>query len=170
MNSRARNSAILGALVTSVLGTLLHFVYEWSGNNVIVGVLGAVNESTWEHLKLLFWPMFLFSLIELIWAGKRFPNFLSATLAGIFTGMATIVVVYYTYTGIIGRGYLYADIALFFIAVIVAYIVRYRLMRNNLPKGMAVQVLSLLVLLGLAAAFGYFSFFPPDLAIFHAYE
>ena len=35
----------------SVLGVLLHFTYEWSGDNAVVGLFSAVNESTWEHLK-----------------------------------------------------------------------------------------------------------------------
>ena len=47
----------------SVLGVLLHFTYEWSGDNAVVGLFSAVNESTWEHLKLLFFP-FLLRVIE----------------------------------------------------------------------------------------------------------
>lgn len=40
----------------SILGVLLHFTYEWSGDNPAVGLFSAVNESTWEHLKLIFFP------------------------------------------------------------------------------------------------------------------
>ena len=46
---------IAGAAFALVAGTLLHFVYEWFGGNVWA-VIGAVNESTWEHLKLLYFP------------------------------------------------------------------------------------------------------------------
>ena len=52
-------------LFISVLGVLLHFTYEWSGDNPIVALFSAVNESTWEHLKLLFFPMLLLTIIEL---------------------------------------------------------------------------------------------------------
>ena len=45
-----------------ITGTLSHFIYEWSGNNFIVGFFFPVNESTWEHMKLVFFPMFLFSI------------------------------------------------------------------------------------------------------------
>jgi len=48
---------IWGFLFMSVIGTLLHFVYEWSGNNSIVRLFAPWNESTWEHMKLLFFPM-----------------------------------------------------------------------------------------------------------------
>ena len=51
----------------SVLGVLLHFTYEWSGDNAVVGLFSAVNESTWEHLKLLSRQEFSVSSPE--WAG-----------------------------------------------------------------------------------------------------
>ena len=48
-----------GFLWTCGVGTLLHFVYEWSGENVLVAAFSAVNESTWEHMKLLFFAILL---------------------------------------------------------------------------------------------------------------
>ena len=41
-------------LSVSLLGTLLHFTYRWSGRNPLIA---PVNESVWEHMKLLFFPM-----------------------------------------------------------------------------------------------------------------
>ena len=52
-----------GFTFTSVMGTLLHFLYELSGGRLWAAVISGVNESTWEHMKLLFWPLFLFALI-----------------------------------------------------------------------------------------------------------
>lgn len=49
-----------------VLGTLSHFFFDWSGENRLVGIFAAVNESTWEHLKLLFFPALLFWVSEWI--------------------------------------------------------------------------------------------------------
>ena len=51
------------ALVTFV-GTILHFLYDWTGESILVAPFSGVNESTWEHMKLLFWPLFLFALIQ----------------------------------------------------------------------------------------------------------
>ena len=53
---------LAGALFTAAMGTLLHFVYDWSGGWGAAAAFSAVNESTWEHMKLLFFPMFLFSM------------------------------------------------------------------------------------------------------------
>ena len=35
----------------AIVGTLLHFVYDWSGQNPAVGIIAPVSESTWEHLN-----------------------------------------------------------------------------------------------------------------------
>ena len=48
---------ITGYIAVTVLGTLLHFVYGWSSSNMLVGLFAAVNESTWEHMKLAFYPI-----------------------------------------------------------------------------------------------------------------
>ncbi len=55
---------ITGFAVTSIGGTLLHFLYDWSGQNRFAAIFSGVNESTWEHMKLLFFPMFAFALIQ----------------------------------------------------------------------------------------------------------
>ena len=92
-------------LFISVLGVLLHFTYEWSGDNPIVALFSAVNESTWEHLKLLFFPMLLLTIIELLFTEKRqLPsNYLFARTIGILSGMAFIVIAFYTLTGVFAK-------------------------------------------------------------------
>ena len=55
---------LAGFLFTGALGVLLHFLYEWSGGNTLAAAFSAVNESTWEHMKLLFFPMYDFSVFQ----------------------------------------------------------------------------------------------------------
>ena len=61
-----RRWEIVGLLWTLAAGNLLHFVYDWTGQSVAAGLFSAVNESTWEHMKLLAVPWILFSLAEYI--------------------------------------------------------------------------------------------------------
>ena len=56
---------VLGFAVTAFGGTILHFLYEWLDNAVWIAPFSGVNESTWEHMKLLYWPLFLFALVLL---------------------------------------------------------------------------------------------------------
>ena len=87
---------LAGFLFTSAVGSLLHFVYEWSGGSLAAAVVSAVNESTWEHMKLLFVPMFLFSVVQVCVLGKTYPNFLAVRAVSIVTGLTLIPVLYYT--------------------------------------------------------------------------
>ena len=100
---------------TVLLGSLLHFVYGWSGGSVFAAGFSAVNESTWEHMKLLFFPVFLLTLIQTCIrrsAGTCIP---AIRAISILIGLGLIPVLYYTYTGIVGAHALWADIAVLII-------------------------------------------------------
>ena len=60
---RHKKLEILGAVIVCVLAPLMHFVYDWSGGNTVVGLLAATNESVWEHTKLIYFPMLIYSII-----------------------------------------------------------------------------------------------------------
>ena len=69
----------------SVLGVLLHFTYDWSNQNSLIGLFSATNESTFEHLKLIFFPMLLLTILELYFNKDNLPeNFLGSITIGIF--------------------------------------------------------------------------------------
>ena len=116
-----------GILFVLVFGTLSHFVYEWSGNNTFLGLFFPVNESTWEHMKLVFFPMLVYGIFMKQRLQQEYPCILSALPAGILTGSLLIPVIFYTYSGIIGQNFLPADIAVFIISVLLAFLVIYKL-------------------------------------------
>lgn len=121
----------LGFLFTCVFGTLLHFVFDWSGGSVLAALFSAVNESIWEHLKLLYFPMFFFALIEYRFAGKRYPQYWCVKLMGLLLGLILIPVIYYTYTGIFGVSLDWLNITIFFLAAGVSFLVEYRLLKHG---------------------------------------
>ncbi len=106
---------------TSLVGTLLHFLYEWTGESIIIAPFSGVNESTWEHMKLLFFPLFLFALIQSIFF-KDYPDFWCIKLKGTLLGLILIPVIFYTYNGIFGKSPDCINIAIFFISATVTYI------------------------------------------------
>ena len=71
-----------GVLFTAVLGTLSHFFYKLSGENSLLALLVPVSESTWEHMKMLFFPMLLFCAFESVLLRKRYPDLFFAGAAG----------------------------------------------------------------------------------------
>ena len=69
-----KKSTLGGILWTLMIGTLSHFFYQWSGENFFVGLLSPVNETIWEHLKLLFFPALFYMLGEKVWLEERYPG------------------------------------------------------------------------------------------------
>ena len=81
------------------------------------------------------------------------------------TGVALIPVLFYTYTGVLGRHLLWADIAVFYLSVLGAFALDFRLLRRGRFTSLWQQILGLLALWGLAFLFVYCTFHPPELGL-----
>lgn len=119
MGRRWRFWSLMGFLTAAVLGTLAHFMYRWSGGALLAGVFCAVNESVWEHMKLLFFPVFLFTAAQFC-VGER-DGLLAARTVSVTAGLALIPTLYYTYTGVWGDHTLWADAAIFYLSAAVTF-------------------------------------------------
>lgn len=119
MGRRWRFWPLTGFLTAAVLGTLAHFAYRWSGGALLAGVFCAVNESVWEHMKLLFFPVFLFTAAQFC-VGER-DGLLAARAVSVTAGLALIPTLYYTYTGVWGDHVLWADAAIFYLSAAVTF-------------------------------------------------
>ena len=157
---------ILGAIFTIVLGTLLHFTYQWSGKNILVAIFSAVNESTFEHLKLLFTPMLIFSIFEYFLYGKNIVNFVPVKLLSILLGIFVIITSFYTYVGIIGNHFLIADIGTFILGVLVAYYFSFHFLQTNCFYSLISIRLGWIGIIILTYCFFIFTFYPPHIGLF----
>ncbi len=154
-----------GFVFTGIAGVLLHFLYDWTDNSIIVAPFSAVNESIWEHMKLLFFPMFIFALIECKFIGKKYGNFWCAKLAGTITGLLLIPIIYYTYTGVLGINADWFNIVIFFIAAGVAYYLENLLMRNKLGFCKS-SCVAFVILCFIAVLFVVMTFIQPKIPLF----
>ncbi len=155
---------LMGFAVTAFGGTVLHFLYDWLGEAVWIAPFSGVNESTWEHMKLLFWPMLLFAVVQSFFFRDR-KDFWCVKLRGILLGLTLIPALFYTYNGAIGKSPDWLNITIFFVAAAVAYFFEYRLLKKEkvrcpFPKA-AIGALCIIALL-----FVLFTFRPPMLGIF----
>lgn len=157
---------IITVIICIILGILLHFTYEWSGENIIVGLFSAVNESTWEHLKLTFYPMLLMASIGCFIIGKRTNNYWLAQAMGIITAITFITVFFYTYTGIIGTNFAWLNISLFIVAICLGEYVTYKLLISR--KTYNTEFVSIIFLMILLFSFILYTFNPPPIALFQA--
>ena len=154
-----------GFIFTAIVGTLLHFLFDWADRNIIAALFSAVNESIWEHMKLLFYPMVIFSLIEYRFWGKGLSAFWCIKLIGTLVGLTLIPVVYYTYTGILGVSADWFNISIFFIAAGVSYLLETKQFQNSCTCPLSAKCA--LILLGLISLiFTALTFFPPHIPFF----
>lgn len=154
---------VIGFIFVSVLGTLLHFFYDWTGGSPVAALIGAVDESVWEHMKLIFYPMVLFAFIQYRKTGGK--CFWWIKLAGILTALTLIPVLYYTYSGILGVTANWFNVTIFFLAAAAGFFLEARLfLRDKACK--KPQWIAVLILAVLAVAFTVFTFWKPDIPLF----
>ena len=163
---KLKNTQLIVILFSLILGTLLHFTYEWSGNNLFVGSFSAVNESIWEHLKLVFYPMLIAMIIEYFFVKKDVNNYIEAKTIGIFTAIFFIIVSFYTYSGIIGTSVIVIDILIFIISITLGEYAAYRLMKRKDESTVLTTSLSIIILLFLLLCFIIFTYTPPEVNLF----
>ena len=154
----------MGFAVTSLGGTLLHFLYNWLGKALWIAPFSGVNESTWEHMKLLFWPMFLFAVVQSFFF-RDCDNFWCMKLRGILLGLVMIPVLFYTYNGVIGKSPDWINIAIFFISAAISYIYEAKQFNTKI-KHCKTQKKSFAILCVIALMFVIFTFSTPEIGIF----
>lgn len=155
---------LMGFATTSLVGTLLHFLYEWSGNCISLAPFSGVNESTWEHMKLLFFPTFIYAIVQSFFF-KDIRDYWKIKLRGSVLGLTLIPVIFYTYNGVIGKSPDWVNIAIFFIAAAVEYYYEdRRFRRGTTDRGSRIAPFAVLCLI--AVSFAIFTFITPRLGIF----
>ena len=165
MNKSIRAWQMAGFVFTSVMGTFLHFLFEISGENIIAALFSAVNESIWEHMKLLYYPMLAFALTEWYFWGRREKGFWWVKLMGMLLGLGLSPVIYYTYTGILGTSADWFNIAIFVLAAGAAFRLETWLFEKGKPlPGRDRAAFGLLLLIG--AVFTLLTFWPPRIPFF----
>jgi hypothetical protein len=156
---------ISGIVFVFLLGALLHFLFEWSGEYKIVGSFASVNESAWEHFKQGFWPMCLFAAIEYRFLRMNLNNFLVAKALAVYIIPIITGLVFYGYTAILGEEILIVDIFIFLIAIIVGQLTSYKILISaRLPR--YTSIISVIFIILLAFILVLFTFYPPHLPIF----
>lgn len=125
--------------------------YDWSGKNPVVALFAPYNESTWEHLKLLFFPVLIYSVFQYAYIGKQYSGYLTGRLAGIVSGALMIVIIFYTYMAVFKHSILWIDVTLFYLSVIVCYRIAYSITLQEIPR--AAEILSGICLIGIMLLF-----------------
>ena len=154
-----------GFVFTGILGTFLHFLFDITGENIVAGIFSAVNESIWEHMKLLYYPMLVFAVVQYRFLGEDRKSFWCIKLIGMLAGLAIIPVLYYTYTGILGKSADWFNITIFFIAAAAAYWLETKLFQRGVSCRLNEKA-ALVFLCLIGVLFTVLTFLPPHIPLF----
>lgn len=165
MKKRVLKWELIGIAVITVIGSVLHFAFELSGEWEPVGVIAAVNESVWEHFKIGFWPALFYAAFEYKFLKNITNNFIIGKVTGIYAIPIAIAVLFYAYSSITGQEILIVDILIFIIAIAVGQIASYKILTaQQFSRRLNITGLALVILL--AITFIVFTFYPPHLPVF----
>jgi len=155
---------IAGAFAIIIAGTLLHSAYH-NMNYWLLALISPVNESVWEHLKIGIWPVLFFAIIEYPFLKDQTRNFLKAKVAQAYVTSIATLVIFYSYTFILGHNLLPLDILTFIFAVIIGQYASYKILAakelDEFFDHLASSALYIMI-----GAIIYATYFPPHYPIF----
>ena len=147
-----------------VFGTILHFLYEWTGECVLLAPISAVNESTAEHMKIFFFPVVLFAIVQYFYYGKSYRGFWAIKLFGTITGLIFIPTAFYTFTGAFGMSVDWVNILIFFLSSASCFLLETHLFLTKSPNVSEKISIFLLILFGVLIVL--FTFLTPQIPLF----
>lgn len=153
-----------GIIWIIAVGLLWNFIYKWFGNLPIIGAIAPVNESVWEHFKLGYWALLLFSLIEYPKIRRYVNGFSLGKALGIITLEAVIIIIVYVYTSITNKIILWIDIGSYFAGAILCQVVSYNVQKKNISRKSNIIGLVIFMIFGIMLV--VFTFYPPHLPVF----
>ena len=150
---------IIGVFLIFILSFISHFMYEWFPNTLF-SILFPVNESIWEHMKLIVTPVLIFSLIEYIVYRKKnisYNNFILSYAISLILGIIIYLMIYLPIDYIFGHSMIFA-ISLLFLIFIIVEVISYYIM--NYREIMYSNLIGIILIIIMYIVFGYLTYNP----------
>lgn len=148
----------LTALLAILTGFALHFLYAGLPN-AVTALFSPVNESLWEHVKILFWPY----LAGALWLNRGRPGGMRPWCLSLVLICALMLLAGFWYHILLGGQSLWADIALYVFLMSIGF---WLPTRFSGPFHGLKWLLPCVLAAGLAAALLIFTLWPPRLPLF----
>lgn len=161
---RLKHYTVIGIFFVIILGTLFHFLYDWTNKNFIIGLFTPINESVWEHMKLIFFPMLIYSFIMILTLKKGYPSIIPSLCFGILSGTLLVPIFFYIYTFILGKNIFIFDFATFMLSIIIAFFAVYKFTLSDSLQPYTILLCCLVCIF--LISFIIFTFYPPAIKIF----
>ena len=143
-----------------LLGSVLHFLFDWTRHNRFVALFSAVNESYWEHIKIAIWPVFFLQVVIFASGGYQYTSFIPAATISLYSIPVSMVGLVFVYKAVTKKNILWLDISIFFVCIAIAQS-SFVLILEQLDASQGTVVMATLFLFGLIVAFLLFTLRPP---------
>ena len=157
---------ILGVVIITILSFISHFAYDIFPN-IIFSFIFPVNESIWEHMKILFTSTLIYSLIEYILLKKYNITYNNLPFNTYFIPLMQIplyLVIYIPLYKLLGESP-FISITLMIIVYIIGQIVSYNILKEKELKLLNIIIIPVILLSYLG--FIYLTYNPPHTYIFY---
>ena len=154
----------LGIISIILVSTLFHFLYEMTHHNKFVALFAAVNESTWEHIKIALTPTIIWCIICGFHYGWT-PYLLIASSLCIASIIILIPAIFYSYTAITKRPILPVDIISFCAVIFLSQLIFFHFLNLYVAPLFCIVAATILLIAELIIYFTC-TFFPPKALFF----
>lgn len=153
---------LLPFLIYSVMGTILHFTYNLSKKNIVVGMFSSVNESVWEHIKLLLTPIFFYNMF--LYVMKYQNNYFIKLLVELLVAIIFIIVLYKIKIVIYKDKKPFINILIFYFTAFICSLVGYLISNYNIPNW--INLISIIGVMIIYVMYMVYTVCPPRKSIF----
>ena len=155
----------IGFFSISIIGTLLHFLFDFSGKSLFIAPFSAINESVWEHLKIAVIPIMFWTILEFTLLKFRRDNLWTSLLVKVVTVMLSIILLYCISIAVLGGHNLWVSISIFYFSILLSQILGYKVVTGK-RVSIKFEEISKYIVIFIFLLFVIFTFIPPKFNIF----
>lgn len=165
--SEENNWIINGIIPLFMIGAVMHFLYNLTGKLWVVGLISPVNESIWEHTKMVVLPIILWWSLYYLVRGKKLninkDKWFTGGLISLITSIISIPMMYYFYTSAFGIELFWVDIIILLVAITLGQVLGLHVYKYS--RGINASVV-IVIFIAIVIAYMLLTIYPIKIPIF----
>lgn len=149
---------IINVVFLFLLSFLWHFVYDWFPNNIFA-LFFPVNESIWEHMKIIYFCLFMGSILEFVLCKKnniKINNFYIEAMVKSILGVIFYLIIFIPFYLWLGES-MFISISLMLITYIFMEYIGYKILTG---EEMNINILPVIIIVLGCVMFVILTFYP----------
>ena len=150
---------VVGIFGVLIFCFLFHFIYSWFPNTLF-SILFPVNESIWEHMKLIMSSFLFYGIIEYFLLKKNniyFNNYITSVFLSGVLGIAVFLLIYLPLYDIFGEN-IFLNISLLLIVICICELISFNVLKSE--KYSYFEYISLIGIMFVYILFAIHTYFP----------